>query len=438
MARDVGSSNTVSKKWLQDNKYTIGFKQTSQYQAAVLKSKGSLHNTTGSLEEGKEIEHIEKVENIRASNTNSKWKIFKRHWRRFWCCYVVAGVVGLAIFLPLFFIYAFPAIAQLMVNNADLPIYSVMIMSPRPDNVIVSLQAGLTVPAGISVNLESITLSLFNRNVTPFQPYVAVNVPGQHLKGRSHVDISNQTVTILNKSQFVAFLREVVYSKCFTLSAKGSTTAHIGALKVPLTLNKDVQLNGLDALSGFSIQEAKLVRRESDGTNFRGVAVIPNYSIVSFALGNVTLNLKAADFVLGQGVIENVVLKPGNNTVDIKGSLSIATVLDNLISIAAAEKSAILKGNLELSASGNATIYEGVHITYYESVLNSLVMTADVPILEVLSDTISGLVGSNTTLSALLNGTNSTLSRLLNGTLESVGQSEVYGALTKLGTILGS
>jgi hypothetical protein len=41
---------------------------------------------------------------------------------------------------------------------------------------------------------------------------------------------------------------------------------------------------GLWALHGFSIQSAGLVERQSDGTNLQGVAVLPNYSLVTFAL----------------------------------------------------------------------------------------------------------------------------------------------------------
>jgi hypothetical protein len=103
------------------------------------------------------------------------------------------------------------------------------------------------------------------------------------------------------------------------------------------------------------------------------------------------------------------VLTPGNNTVYIKGSLSIATVIDNLAAILSTEKSAIANGDLQLSASGNSTIYEGTHISYYEEILDNLVLTTEIPIFDVLVDTLKGLLGSNTTVSGLLNGTNETL-----------------------------
>lgn len=105
---------------------------------------------------------------------------------------------------------------------------------------------------------------------------------------------------------------------------------------------------------------------------------------------------------------------------DIKGSLSIATVIDNLASILSTEKSTISNGDLQLSASGNTTIYEGTHISYYEEILNHLVLTTQIPILDVISDTLKGLLDSNTTLSGLLNGTNETLASDISGKLANI------------------
>lgn len=98
---------------------------------------------------------------------------------------------------------------------------------------------------------------------------------------------------------------------------------------------------------------------------------------------------------MGQAAIDNVVLTPGNNTVSLRGTVSIETILQNLGMIIDAEKDAILSGNIALSASGNSTVYNGVHITYYEEVLNNLVITAQVSIVSLITDTIGGLLQKN-------------------------------------------
>lgn len=90
----------------------------------------------------------------------------------------------------------------------------------------------------------------------------------------------------------------------------------------------------------------------------------------------------------------NVLLKPGNNTVALRGRVEISTVLDNLSEILSAQKTALGDGELELSASGNSTVYNGVHIKYYEQVLNNLTLVARVPILQVLGDTLDGLLNN--------------------------------------------
>lgn len=53
---------------------------------------------------GVDVEHLESVSvdekpgRIRATNQK-----VKRHIRRFWCCYLIGGIVFLAIFLPLLY-----------------------------------------------------------------------------------------------------------------------------------------------------------------------------------------------------------------------------------------------------------------------------------------------------------------------------------------------
>lgn len=139
----------------------------------------------------------------------------------------------------------FPAIAQRLVDDAGIPIHSAQILKPTPDGIVFSLSATLDVPLGLSVQIDPFNLSLFNRDIAPRIPYISVELPAFHLKGKSEITITNQTTKILDMEQFTEFLSVAVYSKSFTLSAYGKTTAHLGALHAPLTLDKDVTLNGM-------------------------------------------------------------------------------------------------------------------------------------------------------------------------------------------------
>lgn len=117
-------------------------------------------------------------------------------------------------------------------------------MQPTPDSLMFSLSASLNVPLGLSVQIDPLNLSLFNRDVKPRKPYVTAPLNGLRLKGKSDITITNQTTKILDEEQFTKFLSNAVYSKRFILSAYGKTTAHLGKIKVSLTLDKDIELNG--------------------------------------------------------------------------------------------------------------------------------------------------------------------------------------------------
>ncbi|KAJ5688519.1 hypothetical protein N7462_002911 [Penicillium macrosclerotiorum] len=354
------------------------------------------------LEKSNSLDSLEKPENV--GRLKSTRTTFQKHWRRFWCCYLVAVVIFLAIFLPVFFLVAVPAIAQRIVNDTNLPVYSAQILDPKTNQVSFTLHTSLNVPLGLRIHTDPMNLSLFNRNTKPMEPYLVVALPAYSLKGNTNMSVTRNNTDILNQSEFMKVLTDAVYNKKFVMSAKGSTVGHLGALKTPLTLK------------GFSIDSARLlIPKEADGTNLAGVATLPNHSVFTFALGNVTLNLRSYNLTIGQATIPNVVLKPGNNTVSLRGYVNITTILDNLSDILSSQKTALLDGEVELSASGNSTIYNDVHIKYYEDVLNNLTLTTRVPILQVIGDTLDALQDdSDSSLGQLIQNVTSILGGLTN------------------------
>jgi len=304
-------------------------------------------------------------------------------------------------------------------------------MNPTPTSVEYSLIASLKVPvAGLTVRLDPMTLELYNPTTKPnIIPYMQVSLPEYHLKGKTTVAVVNQTAQIENGSQFEEFLTQAIYAENFTLAAKGSTNAYLGKLKAKLTLDKEIELAALNNLTGYSIESAEVVLPpEADGTNLKGTIVIPNYSIVTFELGNVTLNMITGDLVIGQATLQNTLLRPGNNTMALTGIIDIKTVFENLAEILISQSSALKSGNLEITATGNTVVFNGEHITYYENVLKQVRLTAQMPILSILTDSLGGILGSNSTL---ITG----ISQALNS---SGGLSGLLGPLENLNATLGN
>ncbi|KAJ5224166.1 uncharacterized protein N7469_007669 [Penicillium citrinum] len=372
----------------EKNEFVIGFNRN----ISTLTSK---HD--GDVSGGNQWGEIVHEEDIGSSEKTTwrenKTRVFKKHWKRFWCCYLVAIVIFLAIFLPIFFLIAIPAIGQRIVDNTDLPIYGAEILDPKPNRISFTLHTSLKVPAGLRIHTDPLDLNLFNADTAPTEPYISVSLPAYNLKGKTDMTVSQNDTKILNQPEFIDTLTNAVYNDKFTLSAKGSTVGHLGNLKARLTLNKNVELQGLDKLRGFSIESARLLMSKDDnGDNILGTAILPNHSVFTFALGNVTLNLKSSDLVVGQATIQDVLLRPGDNKVSLRGILNMGLILENLEDIMEYQEEALRNGEIELSASGNSTTYNGVHIEYYEKFLNNLTLTTRVSILAVLGDTLQGLL----------------------------------------------
>lgn len=117
-------------------------------------------------------------------------------------------------------------------------------MRPTPNSVEYSLSASLSVPAGVAVDLRPMTLSLYTKEIGHKEPYIQVDLPSYHLKGKTTLTITDQTATILDKGQFTEFLESAVNAEHFKISAYGTTAAYLGKLKANIKLNKDVDMTG--------------------------------------------------------------------------------------------------------------------------------------------------------------------------------------------------
>lgn len=69
---------------------------------AIGANRGDLEASKAAGAEGAEIERIEDV--AAGEKKPNKRQRFKRHLARFWCCYLLAGIIFLAIFLPVLYV----------------------------------------------------------------------------------------------------------------------------------------------------------------------------------------------------------------------------------------------------------------------------------------------------------------------------------------------
>jgi hypothetical protein len=140
--------------------------------------------------------------------------------------------------------------------------------------------------------------------------------------------------------------------------------------------------------------------------------------------------------VIGHGFLDNVVLSPGNNTVAIRAIVNIKTLIQNLSTILTAEANSLTNGNILISTSGNSSIYNGLHIPYYEAVLSNLFLTVEMPVIKLLIGTLQQYLGPNNTLiTSALGAVNGT--RLLSAILRTLEGPTNSSSSSLLSCILG-
>ena len=124
----------------------------------------------------------------------------------------------------------------------------------------------------------------------------------------------------------------------------------------------------MNKLSGLNITDVKILSGEnevlSDGSNLIGNVSIPNPSVMTLDLGNVTMNLAVDGKPIGYSLIPNLLLKPGDNILPMQSKVDQLTILGLVQST---YKNAVLP----IDVVGNSSISNGQHLMYYEEAIKS-------------------------------------------------------------------
>lgn len=242
-------------------------------------------------------------------------------------------------------------------------------------------------PSKYTPTLDSFTAATYlvtNGTFGP-EPLIFVKIPQTHaLHPTSETSVVNQTVGISNLDQITDYTIQVMNNENVTTALVGKTKLHLG--KLPTTTvnyNQSSTYKGLNGLKGFNVTNIRIDPSNTLGIlpNMNGSAYIPNPSLLTVELvnphphpiphlllypnanivtnqqGNVTFNLsneKAGQ--LGHAEIQNLIIRPGNNTYPLTGVLNQTLVLGNLDN-----------GFLNMTIIGASSVRNGQHLTYYVS-----------------------------------------------------------------------
>ncbi|TVY22435.1 hypothetical protein LHYA1_G008744 [Lachnellula hyalina] len=326
----------------------------------------------------------EQFEQRTASPDVGKRQKVKAHSKKWWWIYLILFCAGfLIITLPIIYV-GFPNIAQHGVNKARLEVTGLEFYNPTPDHIEVTERIITHNPSMYTPTLDPwsggtfvVTNGTYSEKAILYLP-----VPKTHTKHPvSNAAIVNATVPIYDQDQIALYATQLLTLKQVTTALVGKPLLHIGKLPaIHVKYNASTTYNGLNGLQGFNVTN---IRIDPGNTllilpNMNGTAFIPNPSNITVDMGNVTFSLKDPKGVeVGKTLIENMVLRPGDNHIPLIGMLNQTLILPSLEN-----------GFANLTITGTDVVYNGKHITYYEKALAANILHLRLNVFQILKDSL--------------------------------------------------
>jgi len=301
---------------------------------------------------------------------------FGGHCRRFWWFHlIVFSLILMTIMLPFVYV-AYPNMAQQDVNRSTLEITSMKIREPTPDSFHVEITQVLGSKSPFHPYLDAFNASVHMAGSSV--PFATLLTPRAKAVDGAKGTIS-QTVMLPNVEAFTNFSTAILLNEKVNLTLWGKTGLKLGGLpKTIVTYNKTVTMKGLNELKGFNLTKFHLVQpAEADGTNMRGTVLIPNPSVLSLQLGTVTLDLSVDGTSVGKSRLENVIIEPGDNLVEMASTVNQTYVLG----LITAPGSKYPKGIIPLDVLGKTSVYNGKELSYFSKALASKKLRVDLNVL---------------------------------------------------------
>jgi len=339
------------------------------------------HDSEQESEKRAELEQVEVGQSF-APTKASFGQRAKRHCMRWWWVHLVIFCASFLIIALCLVYVAMPKIAQNGVNDSWIEFTELDFLNPSQSSITLTQKAILHSPSIFTPTLDAFNASLYlvTNGVLAAEPMMYIPMPSIHaVHPQGNVSIENQVIPIANVDRLADFATAVLASQNVTTALSGNTNLHEGALPVVnIAYNPQTTFAGLNGLAGFNVTNVRVnVSAPAGVPNLHGFAYIPNPSVMTIAMGNVTLSLATAKAgIVGNSTIYDMTLKPGNNTLTMTGTLNQTLITESLNKT----------GFVDLIITGQSAVYNGQHLTYYEKALQSNQLTLSMNVFQVLAD----------------------------------------------------
>ncbi|KAH7386541.1 hypothetical protein BKA64DRAFT_145684 [Cadophora sp. MPI-SDFR-AT-0126] len=322
----------------------------------------------------------------------------KRHCARFWWVHLIAFcLIFLTVALLVVYV-GMPRIAQHQVDDSSLEFREAYFLNPTADSVEVTQNAILHNPSTFTPTLDPFPADLFlvTNGTYASVSMLTLPMPGIHAKKATSASIDETVIKVNDLDALGDYAVAVMTQENITTALVGRTKLHLGKLPVQkIKFNSTSTYKALNALKGFNTTDVIIDPLATPGTpNLKGNAFIPNPSLMTIEMGNVTLSLsvpvKGVDTIVGNATVLNFKIAPGDNSLPMSGTIDNTKVLP-----------ALVNGKVNMTIIGESSVRNGEHLTYYEKALKSNVLVLEMNVQQILADSAAALkAASNSTSSA--------------------------------------
>lgn len=347
--------------------------------------------TNESLPTGEKDTHLEGSTSPEPRPTRGQ-KI-KRHLKRWWWIYLIALLLSIMIIVLCIVYVHMPRRAQKEVDHSSLNITEMQYLDPTGDSIVLSQRAVLRNPGRYTPTLDpfEVDFILVTDGVDAPEAVLRVPIPKVHAtKPTREIVIENANISFVSLEQATRYTMAVLGSEEVTVALRGDTKLRLGGLPtVNVDYDEVVTFKGLNRLDGFNVTNMLINPEATSGPNMQGVAVVPNPSILTLALGNVSLAITSGAMMIGNATIPNLTLRPGDNRFPMIGTLNTTLILGTL--------DRLEDGMLDVNITGQEAVYNGQHLTYYETALSKSPLPLSINVTQVLADSRAAAARANAT-----------------------------------------
>ncbi|RDA95980.1 hypothetical protein CP533_5874 [Ophiocordyceps camponoti-saundersi (nom. inval.)] len=308
------------------------------------------------------------------------------HCKRFWWAYLLLLCCIVALVVCIIIFVAVPKIAQRKMDESKLEIQGVHVLNTKVDSYLMEINSTITTDGSIHAHIDAFQGNLFlisdkGENTVPF---ATLDFPETSSDKLVLVNIS-QTVQIRDRVAFTEFNTLFYQRKSLRVRLSGKTRVQPSGLgkRFDVDFIKYLDFKGLDLFNGTKVDGVVDVAAAPGSPNFKGTADIPNSSDFTLEVGNVSFTNFVAGRNIGSMTINNLLLRPGSNKVDVEAELDQLQVLEIIGTRPYCETGIV---PFELLAT-NVT-HDGQRLDYFANALASRNQSVDIDIGSILRKTI--------------------------------------------------